>query len=56
MLWIGIAELFDAANRKPLTFDFPGGSRTFESIQIHGYTIWGLTERILHQFQQVVGI
>lgn len=56
VLWLTFTELFDAANRKPLTLDFPGGARTFESIQVRGYTIWGLTERILHQLRDLAGL
>jgi 8-oxo-dGTP pyrophosphatase MutT (NUDIX family) len=54
--WFTIADLFDAANQQPFSLDFPGGSRTFDSIQLRGYTIWGLTERILHQFRGIVGL
>lgn len=56
VIWFDVSELFDASNRKPLVLDFPGGARTFDSIQVRGYTIWGLTERILTQFGGLVGI
>ena len=55
-LWLPVAELFDPANRKPLTLTFPSGARTFPSIQIGRYTIWGLTERILAEFAAVIGL
>ncbi len=56
IVWLTVAELFDAANQKPLTFDFPDGARTFESFQVRGYTIWGLTERILNQFRSLLNL
>lgn len=56
VIWLEVAELFDPANRQPLVLDFPGGARTFESIQVHGYTIWGLTERILTHFAGLASI
>ncbi len=55
-VWIPVAELFDPANRKPLTLTFPSGPRTFPSFQIRSYTIWGLTERILSEFASVAGL
>lgn len=55
-LWLNVADLFDAANRKPLVLAFPFGPRTFPSIQVDRYTIWGLTERILAEFAAVGGL
>lgn len=54
-LWIRVADLFDPRNNVPLTLSFPSGPRTFPSIQIGRYTIWGLTERILAEFAAVTG-
>jgi 8-oxo-dGTP pyrophosphatase MutT (NUDIX family) len=56
VVWLKVAELFDAANQKPLTFAFPDGPRTFDSLQLRGYTIWGLTERILTQFRSLLNL
>jgi len=56
VVWLKVAELFDVANQKPLSFDFPDGTRVFESLQVRGYTIWGLTERILSQFRTLAVI
>lgn len=56
LLWIPASDLFDAANRRELTLQFPAGSRTFPSIQVGRSTIWGLTERILAEFAAVVGL
>ncbi len=55
-VWIRVAELFDPANRQPLLLAFPSGPRTFPSIQVGRYTIWGLTERILAEFAAVTGL
>lgn len=56
VIWLEVAELFDPANRKPMVLDFPDGARSFDSIQIRGYTIWGLTERILTHFAGLAGL
>lgn len=56
VVWLKLGELFDAANRKPLTLDFPDGAQTFESMQVRGYTVWGLTERILSQFRSLLNL
>ncbi len=45
-----------ARSRRPLMLAFPSGPRTFPSIQIGRYTIWGLTERILAEFAAVTGL
>ena len=55
-VWLGVTELFAPASRRPLTLTFPSGPRTFPSIQIGSYTIWGLTERILSEFASVTGL
>jgi len=52
-LWIPAAEVFSAANRRPLELDLPLGRMTFDSIVIGDITIWGLTERILLQISKL---
>lgn len=47
--WLETAELFDPANREPLEIPLPTGRRSFDSIRVRDFTIWGLTERILAQ-------
>ena len=56
VVWLRVAELFDPANRKPYTMNLPIGSRTFESMQVDEYVVWGLTERVLEQFRHVAVI
>jgi len=56
VVWLRVADMFSDASRKPLTLQFPTGARTFTSIQVEGYVIWGLTERILGEFASVVGL
>jgi 8-oxo-dGTP pyrophosphatase MutT (NUDIX family) len=48
-LWVPVAALIDPANRRPFEVHHSAGRRTFDSIQTHGLTIWGLTERIITQ-------
>lgn len=52
-LWIPVAEVFAAANRRPLELDLPLGRMAFDSIVIGDITIWGLTERILLQISKL---
>ena len=47
--WIEVAEVFDPANRRPYVLHAGESQLVFESIQVRGLTIWGLTERILSQ-------
>lgn len=47
--WIPARQLFDPANRRPFHLDLPTGRREFESIEVGGLVIWGLTERVLAQ-------
>lgn len=54
--WVPVAEVFDPANRRPFELHLPGESREFSSIVVAGYTIWGLTERVLSQLATVCGI
>ena len=52
--WIEAAEVFDPANRHPYVLHAGGGQLTFESVVVHGLTVWGLTERILSQIANVI--
>lgn len=56
VVWLRVAELFDPASRKPYTVSLPIGSRTFASMQVNEYVVWGLTERVLEQFRHVAVI
>ena len=51
VVWLKVRDLFDPRLRKPFQLRLPGAVREFESIVIEGYTIWGLTERVLDQLR-----
>ena len=53
-LWVSVAQLVDAANRRPFMLELPTGRREFESIQVESLVIWGLTERIISQFVTLI--
>lgn len=52
-VWLRALDLFAPESRRPLTVRLPVGSRTFDSVLIGRYTIWGLTERILRQIERL---
>lgn len=51
-VWLRVRDLFDPSLRRPFRLALPRETREFESIVIKGYTIWGLTERVLHQLRE----
>ncbi len=55
-VWLRVADLYDRARRRPFRLEFRGDVREFDSIVIGEYTIWGLTERVLHQLGVLAGI
>ena len=54
-VWLRVEELYDPRLRRPFLLRLPGTVREFESIVIGEYTIWGLTERVLHQLGGLAG-
>lgn len=52
-VWLPVSQLFAAQNRKPFHLTFAGEVREFPSIVVGAYTIWGLTERVLHQLEEL---
>jgi 8-oxo-dGTP pyrophosphatase MutT (NUDIX family) len=48
--WVPLAALQDPSASREIVLELTGGPRTVPSFQHEGYTIWGLTERILRQF------
>jgi len=48
-VWLSVDDLMAAESRRPLDLLLPTGRQTFDSIRIEGYTIWGMTERVLSQ-------
>ncbi len=55
-VWLRIADLYDPRLRRPFRLELHGAAREFDSIVIGDYTIWGLTERVLHQLRGLAGI
>jgi 8-oxo-dGTP pyrophosphatase MutT (NUDIX family) len=52
--WVPVAALRDPATAREVVLDLTGGPRRVRSYQYGGHTIWGLTERILSQFLELV--
>ena len=48
--WVPIAALQDPQASREIVLELTGGPRRVSSFQHGGYTIWGLTERILRNF------
>jgi len=55
-LWIPAREIFDPANQASYTLSLPSGAHDFPAIQVEDRMVWGLTERILRQLADLVGI
>jgi 8-oxo-dGTP pyrophosphatase MutT (NUDIX family) len=55
-VWLPVGQLFSAEFRKPFRLTLPGEVREFPSIVIGHDTIWGLTERVLHQLEELVPV
>jgi len=52
-VWLPASQLFSPQYRRPFRLILPGEEREFPSIVIGDYTIWGLTERVLHQLEEM---
>jgi 8-oxo-dGTP pyrophosphatase MutT (NUDIX family) len=55
-VWLAVDDLYDPHRRRPYRLRLAGAERTFESIVIGEYVIWGLTERILQQLAVLAGV
>ncbi|HEX6537279.1 MAG TPA: CoA pyrophosphatase [Gemmatimonadaceae bacterium] len=53
--WVPLEALRDPAASREIVLELTGGPRRVASFQHGGYTIWGLTERVLRQFLGLVG-
>lgn len=51
--WIPLAELFDSRRTSSLSLDHAGETLRFPAIEIHSLTIWGLTLRMLRNFERL---
>ena len=49
--WIALHDLFDSAHTASVTLQHTGQTLRFPAIEIHGLTIWGLTLRMLRNFE-----
>ena len=49
--WIPLSRLFDSAHTGSVTLQNAGQTLRFPAIEIHGLTIWGLTLRMLRNFE-----
>ena len=52
-VWLPVGQLFSPRFRRPFRLELPGETREFPSIVIGDCTIWGLTERVLDQLQEM---
>ena len=53
-VWLTVGELVAAESRHPFELHLPTEKRTFDSIRVEGFTILGMTERILSQLAELV--
>jgi len=52
-VWLPTSQLYSPRFRRPFRLTLPGEAREFPSIVIGDYTIWGLTERVLSQLEEL---
>jgi 8-oxo-dGTP pyrophosphatase MutT (NUDIX family) len=53
--WLPLARLAEPGVRREVTLTLPGGVRTFPAYLVHDEMIWGMTERILTPFVDLIG-
>ena len=51
--WVPLSELFDSAHTASLTLQHTGQTLRFPSIEVRKLTIWGLTLRMLRNFESL---
>lgn len=51
--WIPLVELFDPGRTSSISLDHGGQTLRFPAIEIRGLTIWGLTLRMLRNFERL---
>jgi 8-oxo-dGTP pyrophosphatase MutT (NUDIX family) len=54
--WIPLSELFDSSHASSITLRHAGETLRFPAIELRGLTIWGLTLRMLRNFESVVSL
>ena len=52
--WISLTELFDSASSSSVTTLLAGETLRFPAIEVRGLAIWGLTLRMLRNFEALV--
>ncbi|MEO8360801.1 MAG: CoA pyrophosphatase [Vicinamibacteria bacterium] len=52
--WVPLTELFDSANVSSVTMEHSGQTLRFPAIGVRGLTIWGLTLRMLRNFETLI--
>ena len=52
--WVRLAELFDSSRAASTSMQHAGQTLRFPAIEIRGLTIWGLTLRMLRNFETLV--
>ncbi|MBK5255828.1 MAG: CoA pyrophosphatase [Vicinamibacteria bacterium] len=52
--WIPLVDLFDSAHAASVTMRHAGQTLRFPAIEIRGLTIWGLTLRMLRNFETLI--
>ena len=55
-VWVPLGYFGDLSNIEPYVFDRDPLGREFPSFQYKGYTIWGLTYRIISNFVDLFGV
>jgi 8-oxo-dGTP pyrophosphatase MutT (NUDIX family) len=53
-VWVPVSEVFSPGRRRQFTIELPHGPMEFDSIEVAGLVVWGLTERILRQIATVI--
>jgi len=51
--WVPLSELFDSGRAASLTMQHTGQTLRFPAIEVRGLTIWGLTLRMLRNFESL---
>ena len=55
-VWVPLAYMSDPTNSVPYQFEGDPERRDFPSFHYHGYTIWGLTFRMVRDFYAILGV
>ena len=56
MVWVPVSSILDPGSQTTYHFERAGFSGDFPALQHEGYTIWGITYKILTQFAGLLGV